>query len=115
MPFTAQNERAHHHVGDVGFGGQKPTELCAVQARHAAIAAHARADEYRPIVEEVELAGELLFPILVHHLLRCAAGDIDLDEAVEYEEEVGCSVAGLVKRGAALQLLYDAEAGMRST
>jgi hypothetical protein len=109
-PFTAQDERAHHHVGNVGFGSQNPTELCTVQARHAAITTHAAADECRPIGEEVEFAGELLLPILVHHVLRRAAGHIDLDEAVE-EEEVGRSIAGLVTHGAALQPLHDPEAG----
>jgi hypothetical protein len=109
--FAAQNDRAYHHVGDVGFGSQKPTELCAVQARNAPVATHARADECRPIVEEVELAGELLLPIHVHHLLRRAAGHTGVDGAVEDDEEVDRSIAGREKHGAARQPLHHAEAG----
>src|SRR5215467_13882637 len=108
--FTAQDECAHHHVGDVGFGSQEPTELRAVQARHPAIATHAPAEECRPIVEEVELAGELSLPILVHYPLCRATGHTGLDEAVEDNEEVGRSIAWLVKHSAARQPLYDAEA-----
>src|SRR5262249_47276007 len=108
--FTAQNERAHHDVRDVRFGCQKPTELRAVQARHAPIANHAPADECGPIVEEVELAGELQLPKLMHYPLRRTTGHTGLDEAVEDDEEVGRSIAWLVEDGAAWQPLYDAEA-----
>jgi hypothetical protein len=43
--------------------------------------------------------------------LRRAAGRISLDEAVEDEEEVDPSSAGLEKHGAARQPLHNAEAG----
>ena len=46
----------------------------------------------------------------MHHLLRRAAGRISLDEAVEDEEEVDPSSAGLEKHGAARQPLHNAEA-----
>src|SRR5262245_4268458 len=74
------------------------------------MAAHSRAEEYRSIVEEVELAGELLLPVPSHHLLPRAAGHKRLDEAIEDEEEVDPSIAGLVKHAAVRQPLYNAEA-----
>jgi len=59
------------------------------------LSAHAAADEDRTRVEDIELAGELLPPVHIHHVLGVAARQIDLDETVEDKKEVDPSIAAL--------------------
>lgn len=73
------------------------------------MSAHAAADEDRTRVEDIELAGELVPPVHIHHVLGVAARQIDLDETVEDKKEVDPSIAALEKHGAARQLLHHTE------
>ncbi|MFB6603351.1 hypothetical protein ACFCXR_28055 [Streptomyces noursei] len=57
---AAQDERAHHGLVDVRFGGQQAAELRAVQAHHLSVLRHPAVHQALAVVEQVEFAGELV-------------------------------------------------------
>ena len=74
--------------------------------------AHPPAHEDRAIVEQVELAGELVVAVDGHDVrLSVGSGLVDLDEAVEHEEEVHSTVVSLEQDGALRQGLDGPELG----
>ena len=108
-PGAAQDERAHDDLGDVGLGGQHAAELRLVEPCNPAVDSHASADEDRAVVEQVQLAGELVLGVDGHHVRSVGPGLVDLNEPAEHEEEVDTAVVDLEERRPGRQFLDRAE------
>jgi len=92
----AQDERAHDDLTDVRLARHQPPEVGALHPHHPAVGPGTAAHQYLPVVEEIQLAGEL--PLAMHgEDVRLAVGPEieDLDGSLEQEEEVDAPVAAL--------------------
>lgn len=92
---AAQDDGAQDDLGDVGLGGQQAAELRPPHACHPADAPHARRDQALAVAEEVELAGELVDAVHVHGQRPAGRVLVDLDTALEDDEEIDAALAAL--------------------
>ena len=106
---AAQDERAQDDLADIGFGADHPAESGARYADRSARFRRARPDQHLALVEQVELAGELV---------RAVRGDDDLvamrvglhhrHRAVGQQEEVDPAIALAKQRVARRESLLAA-------
>lgn len=105
---ATQDESPHDDFTDIRLGAQHFAKIGPLDADQAAVRARAARHQNLPVVEQVELTGELALTVHPEDFWLAIIVDIeDLDAAVKYKKKVNAALSALEQhRSLAQSLLY---------